>query len=120
MTRYRPRFQGKPTKKQPGGCFPSKITRSDGFVKSAVFAVELFDASRRIDYLLFPRVKRVADGTDFHMERLCDRRARLESVAARTNDVDFVVLGMNIGFHRVNSCRLKRVGRFDDRFLEIF
>src|SRR5207248_1283079 len=67
----------------------------------SVTLTEFFDASGRIDDLLFARVKRVARRTNFDVQRLVDRRARLEGDAAAAGHVDFAVFGMNIGFHCV-------------------
>jgi hypothetical protein len=41
----------------------------------------------------------VAGGTHFDVKRLLHRGLGLEHVAAGAGDFDFVVIGMDIGFH---------------------
>ena len=64
-----------------------------------VFLVELLDATSGVDDLLLARVERMAGGADFDVKRLLHRRLGLEHAAARARDFDFVVIGMDIGFH---------------------
>jgi hypothetical protein len=44
----------------------------------------------------------MAIGTDFHLQILTDRRARLELVPAGAGDRDFFVVRVNAGFHQDN------------------
>ena len=67
----------------------------------AVALAELVDAAGRIHDLLLARVEGMARGTDFDVQRLADRRARRERVRAAAGHLDFGVLGMDSGFHRV-------------------
>src|SRR6056297_955517 len=66
---------------------------------SAVLAAELVDPAAGIDDLLLARVERVALGTDFDMQFLAQRGARLEGVAAAADDLDLLVLGMRVRLH---------------------
>src|SRR5437667_10705283 len=65
----------------------------------SVALAELLDATRCIDDLLLAGVERMARRADFNVQRLVDRRARLERDAAAAGHVNFAVLGMDVGFH---------------------
>src|SRR5437763_3220697 len=64
-----------------------------------VTLAEFFDAARGIHDLLLARVEGVARRAHFHVQRLVDRRARLERDAAAARHIDLAVLRMNVGFH---------------------
>src|SRR5467141_3832397 len=64
-----------------------------------VFLAEFLHAARRIDDLLLARVERVAGRADFHVQVLAQRRAGLERVSAAADYGDFLVFGMDFGFH---------------------
>src|ERR1700751_4399768 len=65
----------------------------------SVALAELLDTPRGIHDLLFAGVEGVACRAHFDMQRLVDRRARLERDAAAARHIDFSVFGMDIGFH---------------------
>src|SRR5438874_1419959 len=79
---------------------------------AGVLLAELLDPAGGVDDLLLARVERVARRADFHVQRLAERRARREGVAAAAGDLDFLVFGMDLGFHG-RSLRLawSRAGR---------
>src|SRR5215213_920038 len=65
----------------------------------AVALVEAVNAAGRVDELLLAREEGVTLGTDFDVEVVLLRRARLESAPARAVDCDFVVVGVNSLLH---------------------
>src|SRR5207237_4167435 len=75
-----------------------------------VTLTELLDASGRVNDLLLSRVERMARRTNFDVQRLVNRRARLERDAAAACHVDFAVFGMNIGFHCVPLAWARNAG----------
>src|ERR1700682_6330737 len=72
--------------------------RGDGLLSVAL--AELLDPSGGIDDLLLARIERVTRRAHLDVQRLVDRRTRLERDAAAACHVDLAVLGMNVGFHR--------------------
>ena len=80
-----------------------RLGRFGGFVRLGsllVFPRETFHASRRVDELLFAREERMALRADFypHQRRFISR-ARLERAAAGAMDGNFVIIGVDSGFH---------------------
>jgi hypothetical protein len=103
-------------KRQPGGCLfiesagtrrhtlsntpPGHVVRkSGGLGFHSVPSVEFLDTASGVDDLLLAGVKRMAGGTDFDVQRFLHRRLRFERIAARAGDFNFVVIGMDVGFH---------------------
>src|SRR2546427_1979945 len=71
-----------------------------GSLRVRVFLLEALDAPRRVHQLLLAGKKRMAIRADFHVHPLAlDGRARLEGVPAGAMHEDFVVVGVNAGFH---------------------
>src|SRR5438067_5209112 len=70
----------------------------------SVTLAEFFDAPGGVDDLLLAGVERVAGRAHFDVQRLVDRRTRLERDAAAARHIDFAVLRMDVGFHFVASC----------------
>src|SRR5712692_9925341 len=68
---------------------------------SRVFLAELLDTAGGVDDLLLARVERVAGRTHLYLQVSPQRRAGLESVPAAAGDGDFLVIGMEFGFHGV-------------------
>ena len=67
---------------------------------ASIFLTELVNAARCVDDLLSACVERVTFGTDFNTERgLCHGGASLEAVAATASHGDFMIIGMDVGFH---------------------
>jgi hypothetical protein len=65
-----------------------------------VLTLEAFHAARRIDELLFARKKRVAARADLDAHEIgFISRARLEVMTARALDRNFMVIGVDTGFH---------------------
>src|SRR5262249_39618007 len=64
----------------------------------AVFTLESFDATRRIDQLLLSRKERVATRADFHMNRR-HRRPRLDDISAGADDLGRLIFRMYTLFH---------------------
>jgi hypothetical protein len=65
----------------------------------AVLLAEFFDAAGGVNDLLLAGVKRMAQRADFDIQRLAVGGTGLEGVPAAAGDRDFVVIGMDIGFH---------------------
>ena len=65
----------------------------------AIFLTKLLNASRCIDYLLLAGVKRMANRANLDVERLAHGGTGLEDIAATARHGDFLIVGMNIGFH---------------------
>src|SRR5271166_534086 len=63
---------------------------------------ELVDATAGIHNFLFAGVERMAIGTNFDLQILADRRARLEFVPASAGDCNFFIVWVNAGFHQDN------------------
>jgi len=63
-----------------------------------IFAIELLDASCRVNPLLLAGEKRMAGRADFYAE-VSDSRTRLKGVATRTSHCADFILRMNVGFH---------------------
>lgn len=74
----------------------------------AVFLAEALDAAGRIDDFLLAGIKRMALRTHFDRQRATQRGPRFKRVTATAGDIDFVVVGMNIGFH--DSSRTPGIG----------
>jgi hypothetical protein len=70
----------------------------DLFVGVFVFFQEPFDASGRVDQLLFAGEKRMALGTDFHPD-IFPGGTDLKDIAAGASNRCLMIRGMNIGFH---------------------
>ena len=66
---------------------------------SAVLSAELVDATGRIHDLLRTRIKRMAGRTDIDVQLVGQRRLGIELVTATADNLDFAVLGMNVGLH---------------------
>ena len=62
---------------------------------------EFIDSSTRIDDLLFACVERMAVRAHFDLQIVTKRRTRRERVTATTGHGDFLVVGMNAGFHGI-------------------
>jgi hypothetical protein len=88
----------------PSGFAPDKSGRR----ALAVFLTEALDAACGIDNFLLARVKRMASGTDFNMQRFTAGRSRLERVAATTRHFDLGVLRVDAFFHGLILCVLRR------------
>jgi hypothetical protein len=70
---------------------------------TGVLALEAIDSARRVKKLLLAREKRMATGADFHAHVALVRRPAPEAVPARTDDVDFVIRGVNTCLHYLNN-----------------
>ena len=66
---------------------------------AAVTLIEAIHASCSVDQLLLTGKKRVAGGTDFHVQVALFGRAGLERFAAGAGNVDLYVFGVNSWFH---------------------
>ena len=90
-------------------------------VRLAVLTSKFIDSSGRIDDLLLAGIERMTSGAYVQVQAgIGKRRARLESVAAAAGDGDFLIGGMNVGFHCIVAANtLKRgaiLGPDDDNF----
>ncbi len=65
----------------------------------AIFLTKFLNASRSIDYLLLACVKRMANRANFDVERLGHGGTGLKGIAATARHGDFLIAGMNVGFH---------------------
>ena len=72
---------------------------SGWLVHCAILSIELLDAACSIDDLLLAGIERMAGRAYFNVKRLLHRRLGLEHAAAGAGDFDFVVVGVDIGFH---------------------
>jgi hypothetical protein len=70
-----------------------------GGIALGVLASETLHATCGIEQLLLAGEKRMAMGADFHMEVALVGRPRRETIAARAQNADFVVRGMNGCLH---------------------
>jgi hypothetical protein len=89
-------------KRQHEAAFLFNSWRADAMeslLGDAVLLAEFLDPAGGVHDLLLAGVERVAGGTDFHVQGLFHGGAGGEAVAAAARHVDFVVLGMNAGFH---------------------
>ena len=77
----------------------------------SVFLAELVYAAARIDDLLLARVKRMAGRAHLDREVFAERGTRRKLVAATTAYLDFMVAGMNFGFHYLLSATLESAKR---------
>ena len=66
-----------------------------------VALAELVDAAGGVHHLLFAGVERVTGRAHFDVERLDDRRAGRERVAATARNLDVAVIRVDAGFHGV-------------------
>jgi hypothetical protein len=73
-----------------------------GGIALGVLASETLHATCGIEQLLLAGEKRMAIGADFHMEVALVGRPRRETIAARAQNADFVVRGMNGCLHIAN------------------
>ena len=67
-----------------------------------VLLFELIDAAGGVNQLLAASEEGVAVGADFNADIALVRGTRFEDVATGADDIEFVVSGMNTGFHVVN------------------
>ena len=67
--------------------------------RGRVLLAEFVHSAGRVDDLLLARVERMAVRTHFDLQVVSQSRLRLERVAAGAAHVDFLVLGVRIGFH---------------------
>ena len=92
----------KPFEVRPGSATPATHQLSffsgAGGLGAAVTAHEFLNAPGRIYELLFPREKRMTSSANTD-SNIAARRARMIHRAARTDDVGFVIFGMNACFH---------------------
>src|SRR5690349_16094679 len=96
---HRERSSGRPVRaRPPPRGLPRRRVDCGCSVRLPVFLPEALNAAGGIDKLLLASEKRVANVADVRMN-FCDRRARLERVAARALYGRGCVLGMDIGFH---------------------
>src|SRR5208283_4524411 len=70
-----------------------------GLRVARVLLVKSLDAARGVDQPLPAGEERVALRADFHADVALVRRAGMELVAARADDADFVISGVNPGLH---------------------
>src|SRR5579859_7955477 len=70
-----------------------------GRLLAGVLLAEFLDPPGGVDDLLLAGVERVARRAHLDVERLAQRRARHERVAAAARDLDFLVLGVDLRFH---------------------
>ncbi len=71
---------------------------------AAVAARELLNTTGGVDELLFPREKRMASGADAD-SNIRARGAGVISRTARTDDIGFLIIRMNIRLHGNNRAR---------------
>jgi hypothetical protein len=69
-----------------------------GRLSFGVFAAEAFDASCGVDQFLLAGEEWVASGADFDVDVSLMGGASFEARAARANDTNFVIVGMNSSF----------------------
>jgi hypothetical protein len=70
-------------------------------IGQSIFFVEFIYPPRGVEYFLLACVERMANRTHLDLEGVAGKRgAGLEVISATTFYGDFVVWGMNIGFHR--------------------
>jgi hypothetical protein len=77
---------------------PITVTPDDGLFH-AIFLAEFLDTPCRINNLLLAGIKRMAGRTDFHMQILVHGRAGGKLVATTAGNLNFIIAGMDIGFH---------------------
>ena len=84
-------------------CFRAANTsgpKSTRLAATTKTATELLNAAGGVHDLLLSGVKRMAGRTHFKVQRrVLQRRAGFEGVAATAGHGDFLVIGMDIGFH---------------------
>ena len=66
---------------------------------NTVLTTKFVDASRSIEDLLLTGVERMANGANIDVQLVRQCRFRLKFVAATADNLDFVILRMNVGFH---------------------
>ena len=69
----------------------------------AVLATEFVHATAGVDDLLLVRIERMTGRADLDEEVFAERRTRRELVAATAGDFDVRVVGVDIGFHGLNT-----------------
>jgi hypothetical protein len=75
-----------------------------GFGSLGIFALEALDAARGIHEFLLAREEGMAVGANLHAQHLAfDGGTGLKRITTGTVHGDFVVVGMNAGFHRFLS-----------------
>jgi hypothetical protein len=79
-------------------------------ILACVPLAELIDAAASVQYLLFPRIERMAVRAHFDLEIMAQGRARLERVAAAAGHADFFVFRMNAVFHGRHLRQVKKMG----------
>src|SRR5580704_873279 len=82
------------------GLFLFGLRGLHGFGRLGVLAVKTLDAAGSIQKLLFAGEEGMAARTDFHAHQIAlVRGTGLETAAAGAMHGDFVIIGMNTGFH---------------------
>jgi hypothetical protein len=66
---------------------------------NAVFAAELVNPATAVEDFLLAGVERMTGRTHFYEEILTQCGASNELIAAATGNLDFGVIGVNLGFH---------------------
>ena len=92
-------------KRQPAGCpFCLGAYRSGGrfAAQGAKLLVELLDTAGGIDDFLLASVEGMALRADLDVNRLFRCRTSREGIAAGAGNLDFIVGGMDVGFHWVS------------------
>ena len=77
-----------------------------------VLLAELIDPTAGVDDFLLAGIKRMAVGADLDLKVLTDGRAGLEHVPAGAGHVDFLIFGMDAGFHVETSTARVRQNRW--------
>src|SRR5262245_28478688 len=80
---------------------------SGGGLHFLVSLLKALNAAFRIKELLLAGEKGMAFGTDVHIDRLLCRRG-LKDVSAGANDVNVIIFGVSVLFHRKNLDSKKR------------
>ena len=64
-----------------------------------VFTAEFINATSGVYDLLLARVERMARGTNFNVQLVFQRGTRNKFVSTAAGNLDFLIIGMNFGFH---------------------
>ena len=89
----------KPTESRLFVLLRDRETFAFGVARLLILLLELVDTASGVYQLLAAGEEGMAVGADFHADVALVGRARLEHIATGTDDVEFVISGVNTSFH---------------------